>query len=106
MAHTETHSQTKGQRRVQIVSFTLYDVGIYPHEARANPGVVTISIEDLTASSSGLIIERVEKNTRARAGVIDKASERLRSRGELHLGVGHYGPMAVFWRCTSAMILR
>ena len=42
----ETSTVPAGERRVQVVRFTLYDTGIYPHEARAYPGPITISIED------------------------------------------------------------
>src|SRR5687768_338640 len=78
------------ERRVQIVRFTLYDAGIYPQEARANPGRVTIALEDLTGSSPGLIVERVEEGSRARAGGVNKAPNRLRSRAELSLPAGRY----------------
>jgi hypothetical protein len=77
-------------RRVQIVRFTLYDSGIYPHEARANPGRLTIALEDLTGSGSGLVVERVEGFTRVPAGAVNKAANRLRSRGELNLPAGRY----------------
>ena len=86
----QSPSAVQRHQPVQIVSFTLYDTGIYPQEARANPGAVTITIEDLTASSSGLIVELVNERARARAGVIDKAIGRLRARAELNLVVGRY----------------
>src|SRR5687768_6852709 len=57
---------------VRVVQFTLYDVGIYPHEARVQPGLVTISIEDLSGASSGLIVERVEADVRAQVGRVDR----------------------------------
>jgi hypothetical protein len=72
------------------VRFTLYDVGIYPQEARATPGAVTISIEDLTRSSTGLIVERVDENARVHIGVSSKAKELMRSRTELVLMPGRY----------------
>ena len=79
-----------GERRVQVVRFTLYDTGIYPQEARANPGPITISIEDLTGSSDGLIIERVESTGRTPFGLMNKAPRLLRMRKELHLPRGNY----------------
>lgn len=79
-----------GERRVQVVRFTLYDTGIYPQEARANPGPITISIEDLTGSSDGLIIERVEPTGRMPFGVMSKTAKLLRTRKELHLPKGNY----------------
>ena len=77
-------------RRVQVVRFTLYDTGIYPPEARANPGRITISIEDLTGSSDGLTIERVDANGRTSVGAVNKAARSLRTRKELHLPEGNY----------------
>lgn len=78
------------QGRVQVVRFTLYDVGIYPQEARATPGPVTIAIEDLTRSSTGLIIERIDENARVPVGIAGKAKELMRSRTELVLPPGRY----------------
>jgi len=78
------------ERRVQIVRFTLYDAGIYPHEVRANPGPLTISLEDVTGSSSGVIVHRIQDNARVLAGIASKAPNRLRSRTELNLPVGQY----------------
>ena len=75
---------------VQLVQFTIYDVAIYPQEARVQKGRVAVSIEDLTGSSSGLIIDRVEGNERARAGVVNRAMNRLRVRDEFFLPPGHY----------------
>ena len=75
---------------VQIVRFTLYDIGIYPQETRAKQGMITLSIEDLSGDSSGLIIDRVETASRTAAGRISKATNRLRSRSELFLPQGRY----------------
>lgn len=88
--HHESALVLPSQRRVQVVRFTLYDLGIYPQEARANPGRVTISIEDLTRSSTGLIIERVDENARVPIGVAGKAKELMRSRTEVILPPGRY----------------
>ena len=75
---------------VQVVRFTLYDVGIEPQEVRAKPGLVTIDIEDLSGDSSGLVIERVEAASHVPAGLVGKATNRLRSRSELFLPKGRY----------------
>jgi len=88
--HHEIARVLPSQRRVQVVRFTLYDVGIYPQEARANPGPITISIEDLTRSSTGLTIERVDENIRMPVGIADKAKELMRSRTQLVLSPGRY----------------
>jgi hypothetical protein len=76
--------------RVQIVRFTFYDAGIYPQEARANPGPITLAIEDLTGSSSAVLIERIEPGVGATMGTMNKPSNQLRSRAEFSLGVGRY----------------
>jgi hypothetical protein len=86
----ETLTVPASERRVQVVRFTLYDTGIYPHETRANPGSVTISIEDLTGSSDGLLIQRVDTNGRMPVGAVNKAARTLRTRKELHLPAGNY----------------
>lgn len=86
----ETLTVPASERRVQIVRFTLYDTGIYPQEARANPGSVTISIEDLTGSSDGLLIQRVDTNGRVPVGAVNKAARLLRVRKELQLPRGTY----------------
>lgn len=78
------------ERRVQVLRFTLYDTGIYPNEARANPGSVTISIEDLTGSSEGLLIQRVDTPGRTSVGAVNKATRLLRVRKELQLPRGTY----------------
>lgn len=75
---------------VRVVRFTLYDVGIYPHEARVQPGLVTISIEDVSGASSGLIVERVEADLRTEVGRVDRQANRLRGRREMLLVAGRY----------------
>ena len=88
--HHESALVLPSQRRVQVVRFTLYDIGLYPQEARANPGRVTIAIEDLTRSSTGLSIERIDENARVPVGVAGKAKDLMRSRTELVLLPGRY----------------
>jgi hypothetical protein len=75
---------------VQVVRFTLYDVGIYPQGARVRPGLVTVSIEDLSGASSGLIVELVEGNVRTQVGTVDRLANRLRGRREMLLVAGRY----------------
>jgi len=87
---TEVQQSLIPSRRVQIVRFTLYDVGIYPQEAHASQGAVTISIEDLTGSSSGLSIERIDTTERLFTGVVNKLTNSLRARAELLLPAGRY----------------
>lgn len=75
---------------VQVVRFTLYDAGIYPSEARAQPGLVTISIEDLSGASSGLVVERRAGDVITPLGTVDRLPNRLRARGEIAMTVGRY----------------
>src|SRR5260370_34266581 len=53
---------------VQVVRFTLYDVGIYPRQARVNKGLVAITIEDFSGVTSGLVVQRVTVNARHSVG--------------------------------------
>src|ERR1043165_2428807 len=43
---------------VQVVRLTLYDVGIVPQQSYAQPGLITITVEDLSGDSTGVVIER------------------------------------------------
>jgi hypothetical protein len=86
----ESQSAVFQRGRVQVVRFTLYDAGIYPQEIRASQGLVTISIEDLTGSSSGVFVQLVEPTVRVAAGSVNKATNQLRSRAELLLSAGRY----------------
>jgi len=76
--------------RVQVVRFTLYDAGIYPSEARAQTGLVAISIEDLSGGSSGLVVERRAGDVITPLGTVDRLPNRLRARGEIAMTVGRY----------------
>lgn len=73
--------------RAQIVHFTLYDVGIFPSEARANPGLVAIYIDDLSGNTQGLVIER---ESGQRLGQVTRAQNRSRGRARIALGRGVY----------------
>lgn len=90
ISHQQTRSTIPIQRRVQVVHVTLYDTGIYPQEARAYPGPVTISLEDLTGSSSGLTVARVDATGRRPVDVVRKTPNLLRKRTELVLPEGRY----------------
>src|SRR5262245_27400180 len=41
----EQSPATEPRGQAQIVHFTLYDVGIFPHEERASPGLVAIYVD-------------------------------------------------------------
>ncbi len=89
-ANHESSSSITGQRRVQIVRFTLYDAGIYPQEARAFPGPLTISVENLTGSRSEVIVQRVQETGRMPISAVNNGVKGLRSRAELNLPIGRY----------------
>jgi len=78
---------TEPRGQAQIVHFTLYDVGIFPHEERANPGLVAIYINDLSGSAQGLI---VESESGQRVGQVNRMQGRDRGRSRIALGRGRY----------------
>jgi len=69
------------------VHFTLYDVGIFPNEERASPGLVAIYINDLSGGSQGLV---VENESGQRVGRVDRMQGRDRGRSRIALGRGRY----------------
>ena len=75
---------------VEVVRFTLYDVGIYPHEAHVGKGLVAITIEDLSGGSSGLIVERQQPGqARVTLGSVERG-QHWRARNDLRLDPGNY----------------
>ena len=75
---------------VEVVRFTLYDVGIYPHEAHVGKGLVAITIEDLSGGSSGLVVERQQPGqARVTLGSVQRG-QHWRARNDLRLDPGKY----------------
>jgi hypothetical protein len=72
---------------LQVVRFTLYDVGIYPREAVADKGVIAISIDDLSGGSEGLVLER---ETGVAIAQVRREGKQRRGRGEIKLTPGRY----------------
>jgi len=72
---------------LQVVRFTLYDIGIYPRETVADKGVIAISIEDLSGGSEGLILER---ETGGAIAHVSREGKQRRGRGEVKLTPGRY----------------
>jgi len=72
---------------LQVVRFTLYDIGIYPREAVADKGVIAISIEDLSGGSEGLMLER---ETGGAIAHVRREGKHRRGRGEVKLTPGRY----------------
>ena len=77
--------EPRGQ--AQLVHFTLYDVGIFPHEELANPGLVAIYIDDLSGGAQGLV---VENESGQRVGQVDRLQGSDRGRSRIALGRGRY----------------
>jgi hypothetical protein len=77
--------EPRGQ--AQIAHFTLYDVGIFPREERANPGLVVIYINDLSGNARGLV---VEKESGQRAGQVNRMLGHDRGSSRIALGRGRY----------------
>lgn len=73
-----------------VVQFALYDVGIYPREVLVSKGLIALSIEDLSGGTTGLVIERQNGNGSEQLGLVQRAANSLRGRGEIDLGPGAY----------------
>lgn len=90
----DTSTKPQRERReepVQVVRFTLYDVGIVPELAYARAGLVTIGLEDLSGSTMGLVIERAQEGElRVRAGEVRRKERKRHGQEELRLEAGHY----------------
>ena len=90
-APSSTVAQKAGQRGpIEVVRFTLYDVGIYPREAHVGKGTVAITIEDLSGGSSGLVVERQAVGlARVSVGSIQRSKD-SRGRNDIRLEPGRY----------------
>jgi hypothetical protein len=80
---------------VQVVRFTLYDVGIYPREAVVNKGLIAILIEDLSGGSQGLALVRekglaLDRETGGAITQVRREGKHWRGRGEIKLPPGRY----------------
>jgi len=78
-------SGTRGP--VQIVRFTLYDVGIFPREARASAGIVAIQMQDLSGDSAGLVVQSEASQI---LGQVVRAQGQWRAKTRLTLSPGRY----------------
>ena len=75
---------------VQNIRFTLYDAGILPRELHLEKGLVSITIEDRTRQSAGLVIEREVGNEKIAIGQVQRFANHWRGRGEFRLTPGTY----------------
>ncbi len=87
-ARDQTVAQRAGTR--EMVRFALYDVGIYPREARVGKGTVVISLVDYTGGSSGLALERQAAEANERVGVALREGATWRGRQQFDLTPGTY----------------
>ncbi|HYR76179.1 MAG TPA: hypothetical protein VEM96_10085 [Pyrinomonadaceae bacterium] len=90
LSETATGQLTLVRGPVQNVRFTVYDVGIYPHQLRVRKGIVGIAIEDRTGSSRGLLIELENGNGRVPIGQVMRPTNQLRGRDWFTLDPGRY----------------
>ena len=87
---SEQNSLSRPPGRVQVVSFTLYDVGILPRQASAERGFVTVVVEDLSGGTTGLVIERDIGQGREVTGQVRRRERTRHGREELWLEPGSY----------------
>ena len=74
---------------IEVVRFSLYDVGIYPAEAHVGKGLVAVTIEDLSGGSTGLIVEQEKGLSRVTVGSVQRL-DHWRARNEMRLEPGRY----------------
>lgn len=82
--HGESREPARGVR------FNLYDVAIYPREVHVDKGLITISIEDYSGGSPGLIVERETPSAPERAGQVARRGPHWRGKTEMRLVPGRY----------------
>lgn len=83
----------RSQRRqgpVQLVRFTLFDVGIRPSVARARAGRIIVSLEDRSGVVSGLGIERAIGGANVHVGQVRRSPDYRRGKLEMQLEPGRY----------------
>ena len=75
---------------VEVVYFTLYDVGIYPREVKVRAGLIALAIEDLSGGTAGLALTRVVNGQPLRVGLVGRFPNHWRGRSEIRLEAGQY----------------
>ncbi|HET7286373.1 MAG TPA: hypothetical protein VFI71_02845 [Pyrinomonadaceae bacterium] len=83
----------KSQKRVELpqnVRFTIYPEGIHPATATVHKGVISIAIEDLAGTESGVVVERLNGNERAIVGNVKRLERHWRGRSSVELTPGVY----------------
>lgn len=85
--------QVTSQKKVvlpQNVRFTIYPEGIHPSTATVHKGVISIAIEDLAGTQSGVLVERLNGNERAIVGNVKRFERHWRGRSSIELTPGVY----------------
>jgi len=77
------------QGPVQVVQFAVYDVGIYPYEARVTKGLIAITFEDISGGPSDLVVERETGAAPESVGRVHR-EHNPRGRSDLRLDPGRY----------------
>jgi hypothetical protein len=74
---------------VQVVQFTLYDVGILPREVQVSQGLIAIITEDYWGSA-GLVVERETASAPQLVGRVQRQGPHWRSQSNIRLAPGLY----------------
>ena len=74
----------------QTVRYTVYDVGIFPRQAKARAGEVALAIEDLSGANAELVVAKTNNGAAAAAGRVRRSSGAWRGRTVIHLQPGTY----------------
>lgn len=93
LAAAPTPTPGEGHGPINVVRFTLYDVGILPRERHVKNGNVTFAIEDVSGTNSTINIERETGNYSAPLVLLEQIeqTEKVgRVKKELTLTPGRY----------------
>ena len=71
----------------QVVRFTVYDAGIFPHDARVRPGSVVIRAEDLSGTANAFIVRNADHQV---IGQIIRGESQSRGSARFNLTTGVY----------------
>lgn len=74
----------------QTLRFTVYDVGILPREAKARAGKVALAIEDLSGTSTELVVSRMNNGNGVAEGRVARSPGSWRGRTVIRLVPGTY----------------
>ena len=78
------------KRGLHGIVFTLYPVGIEPASLHTTKGLVSISIEDHSGGTAGLVIERETGNAKVSLGQVTRDLNHWRGGTEMRLEPGRY----------------